>query len=161
MSKLPPGLKLRRYKARDHDDVWRLHLEGVNRTTPEYRTAVTHYEDDLRAIEATYLGEGANFWIVEAAEGPVGMAAVQRIDASTGRLRRMRVTLAWQRKGIAQALLDAATEFCQEQGYTRLILDTTEHQTAAQRLYERNGFTFTGRRAMGPFEVLDYLKELG
>jgi RimJ/RimL family protein N-acetyltransferase len=44
---------------------------------------------------------------------------------------------------------------------TRLILDTTEQQTAAHRLYEKNGFVRTGERSLGPFRVFDYVKELG
>ena len=68
------------------------------------------------------------------------MVAAQRIDDRTGRLRRMRVTAAWRRKGVATDLLNTVEEFCREQGYKRLILDTTEQQTAAHRLYEEDGF---------------------
>lgn len=157
---LPPGLTIRTYELRDHDEVWRLHLEGVLRTTPEYRTAYADYEKDLHAIEATYLGEGAHFWVIEAPEGLVAMTAIQRVDAETARLRRMRVTPTRQRQGLAQALLDNAIAFCRGQNYTRLILDTTEHQSAAHKLYEKAGFTFTGRRMLGPFEVLDYELDL-
>ena len=76
------------------------------------------------------------------------------------RLRRMRVTKAWQRKGVAKALLDEAIDFCRTQGYERLILDTTEHQTAAQRMYESAGFAKLGQRSLGPFTIYDYALEL-
>ena len=58
----------------------------------------------------------------------------------------MRVTSAWRRKGVARALLDTAENFCAEQGYTRIILDTTEQQTAAHCLYKSAGFIRSGER---------------
>jgi len=153
---VPHSLRIRRYEARDHDDVWRLHLEGVRRSRSEYPDAVNHFEDDLHNIEATYLSEGSSFWVIEAPDGLVAMAAISRIDAKTGRLRRMRVTEAWRRRGLAQALLDKAVEFCRDSGYDRVILDTTEQQMAAHKLYEGYGFERTGERMIGPFRVFDY-----
>ena len=160
MARLPAGLTIRTYEPRDHDAVWRLHLEGVRRG-PHDLPVPSHFDDDLRDVESSYLGEASCFWVADSPDGLVGMTAIQRIDAETGRLRRMRVTEAWRRRGVAQALLDTATGFCRAQGYRRLILDTTEQQTEAHRLYERNGFTFLGHRMLGVFRVRDYVKDLG
>lgn len=159
-AKLPAGLTIRRYEAADFDAVWRLHREGVLQTTPQYAEALPGYEDDLADLAGHYLGEGCNFWVAAGPDGLAGMAAIMRIDTETGRLRRMRVTGAWRRRGIAQALLETAEAFCRDAGYTRLILDTTEQQTAAHALYERAGFVRTGERSLGPFRVFDYVKEL-
>ena len=157
---LPHGLRLRSYEATDHDQVWALHREGVVGTTRDYPTVDPKYDEDLTRLEEVYLGEGSNFWVVEAPGGLVGMAAIRRVDASTGRLRRMRVTEAWRRKGVAKALLDEAITFCRACGYDRLILDTTEQQTAAQRMYESAGFVKLGQRSLGPFVIYDYVLEL-
>ena len=51
-------------------------------------------------------------------------------------------------------------EKASQQGYTELCLDTTTLQIAAQKLYEKNGFTATGRGQMPPFEVIYYHKYL-
>ena len=157
---LPQSLQIRRYEPRDHDEVWRLHLEGVVQTRSEYTEAMKNaakgYEDDLRSIEETYLGDGCNFWVIEAPDGLVAMSAVERIDAKTGRLRRMRVTGTWRRRGLALALLDTTAEFCRASGYDRIILDTTKQQAAAHKLYEAYGFTPSGERALGSFQVFDY-----
>jgi GNAT superfamily N-acetyltransferase len=158
---LPVGLTIRGYKQSDHDAVWALHREGVMQTTPQYSEALPGYEDDLVDIAGHYLVQGCGFWVVEGEDGLVGMAAIQRIDAETGRLRRMRVTERWRRKGIAQALLETSEQFCRDAGYARLILDTTEQQPAAHALYERAGFVRVGERSLGPFLVFDYVKELG
>jgi GNAT superfamily N-acetyltransferase len=157
---LPDGLRIRRYEAADNDQVWALHWEGVVGTTRDYPKVDPKYDDDLTRLEEVYLGEGANFWVVEAADGLVAMAAISRVDATTGRLRRMRVTEAWRRKGVAKALLHEAIDFCRTRGYERLILDTTKHQTAAQRMYESAGFAKLGQRSLGPFTIYDYALEL-
>jgi len=157
---LPASLRIRGYEPGDFDAVWRLHREGVMQTTPSYAEALPGYEDDLMDIAGTYLGDGRNFWVVEGAGGLVGMTAIQRVDARTARLRRMRVTEAVRRRGIAQALLDRAIDFCREAGYERLVLDSTEQQTAAHALYERAGFRRTGERSLGPFSVYDYEMDL-
>jgi len=157
---LPEGLRLRRYEAADHDQVWALHREGVLGTTRDYPKVDPKYDEDLRRLEEVYLGEGANFWVAETPDALVGMAAISRVDAATGRLRRMRVTAAWRRKGVAKALLDEAIDFCRAGNYKRLILDTTEHQTAAQQMYESAGFVKLGERSLGPFVVYDYALDL-
>jgi ribosomal protein S18 acetylase RimI-like enzyme len=152
---------IRTYQPLDHDRVWALHREGVMDTRSQYADfdeAV--YEEDLRNIERDYLTPGSNFWVAEANRRLVGMVAIQRIDSITGRLRRMRVTGAWRRKGVATDLLLTAEDFCAEMGYKRIILDTTEDQTAAHALYEKNGFTRTGSRNIGVVPVFDYEKAL-
>lgn len=158
---LPQAVRIRHYEPRDSDDVWRLHREGVEQTASEYPAAMKGYEDDLRSIEETYLSDSSKFSVIEAPEGLVGMAAIFRINAKTGRLRRMRVTEAWRRRGLAQALLDMAAEFCRESGYERVILDTTEQQTAAHKLYEGSGFARTGERVIGPYRMFDYEMRIG
>jgi len=150
---------VRTYQARDNEAVWRLHLEGVT-ATRESVDVDPKYDADLRNIESDYLSEGSCFWVGEVDGEPIAMAAVQRIDARTGRLRRMRVTATWRRRGVATMLLKVAENFCREQGYSRLILDTTEQQTAAHKLYENAGFARAGSRMMGQFRVYDYLKDL-
>jgi len=155
-----PDISIRRYEARDYDDVWRLHLEGV-RQTRTIAPELPGYDDDLRDIEGNYLVAGSNFWVVETPEGLVAMTALQRVDDRTGRLRRMRVTTEWRRRGVAWALLDTVVEFCRDAGYSRIILDTTEQQTNAHRLYKRYGFIRTGERMLGPFRVFDYEMSVG
>jgi ribosomal protein S18 acetylase RimI-like enzyme len=155
------GVVIRSYESRDHDRMWALHREGVMETTPQYPLVDASYEDDLRHVEEEYFSWGSNFWVAEAdGRQIVGMVGIRQLDMETGRLRRMRVTATWRRRGLAAALLATAEEFCREHGYRWIVLDTTEQQTAAHSLYENAGFTRTGERSMGPFVVYDYVKEL-
>jgi GNAT superfamily N-acetyltransferase len=151
---------IRTYQPLDHDRVWALHREGVADTRSQYGDPDPAYEDDLRNIERDYLGPGSHFWVAEADRRLVGMVAIQRIDNVTARLRRMRVTGAWRRKGVGMDLLATTEEFCRENGYRKIILDTTEDQTAAHALYEQNGFVRTGSRVIGGVPAFDYEKEL-
>jgi ribosomal protein S18 acetylase RimI-like enzyme len=61
---------------------------------------------------------------------------------------------------VATDLLLTAEDFCAEMGYKRIVLDTTEDQTAAHALYEKNGFNRTGSRNIGVVPVFDYEKAL-
>jgi GNAT superfamily N-acetyltransferase len=151
---------MRRYAEGDFEAVWALHLEGVLATRREHPEVKAHYEDDFKDLAKAYLGNGANFWVVEGPDGLVGMTAIAREDERTGRLRRMRVTAAWRRQGVAAALLEQAIAFCRTCGYDTLVLDTTEDQAAAQRMYEQRGFVRTGQRKLGPFTVYDYVLAL-
>jgi GNAT superfamily N-acetyltransferase len=116
------------------------------------------YEEDLRNIDRVYLTPGSHFWVAEAGAQLIGMVAIERIDADTGRLRRMRVTGDWRRRGIATNLLRTTGEFCRNAGYQRIILDTTKDQVAAHALYEKHGFVRTGSRRIGVVPVYDYVK---
>jgi len=152
---------IRTYEARDAEVVWALHLEGVRDGRADHpELDYAGHEEDLRDIESAYLSPGSNFWVAEVDGLLVGMAAIQRIDAETGRLRRMRVTDAWRRRGVAAGLLKTAEEFCRGRGYKRVILDTTKQQQAAQQLYERAAYVRTGDRMLGPFTLYDYEKVL-
>lgn len=157
-----PPIVIRSYDARDTEAVWALHREGVMETTPQYPEVDPKYEDDLRNIEREYLWPGSKFWVAQFGHGGplIGMVAVRRLDTQTARLRRMRVTASWRRKGLGRRLVHVVEDWCREQAYIRIILDTTEHQAAAHRLYERAGFTRSGERTLGPLRVFDYEKRL-
>lgn len=50
-----------------------------------------------------------------------------------------------RRNGTATALLEAANEYARECGATQMFLETAMDNTAAQRVYERNGWTREAR----------------
>ena len=154
------GLVIRAYERRDLSSVWALHEEGLRDTGTLVGVYRRDLHRDLAAIESWYMKSGGHFWIAEVEGMPVGMVGVEAVDSETGKLRQMRVTGALRRKGIGQRLLETAETFCREQGFHRFILETNALQTAAQHLYERNGFIRTCERAVGPFRVFEYQKEL-
>lgn len=57
------------------------------------------------------------------------------------------LTPALRGSGAALKLLSLAQQWTLKQGYSQLWLDVNEHQHAARRFYERNGFVRTGERS--------------
>ena len=154
-----PTPTLRRYEPADREAVRNLHDEAL-------RDVGAHLEDgewdgDLDAIESVYLQAGGEFLVGIVEREIVAMGAL-RLD-SDGRawITRMRVSPRFQGRGIGQTLLDALHRRAAELGYGTLHLDTTVGQVAAQRLYEKNGYTETGRGRVGPFECLYYERKSG
>lgn len=53
------------------------------------------------------------------------------------------------KKGVAQALLEFARDYCKAQGAKVIRLDTWEHNAPAIRLYERCGYAYRGMVDLG------------
>jgi ribosomal protein S18 acetylase RimI-like enzyme len=100
-----------------------------NRTEEEWRTSVV----------------SRTRFVAESDGQVVGMASVG--EAGTGRAGSL--TSFWvhplaRGKGVGDALMLASVESAREAGYDELFLWATEHNTNAERLYERHGFQRTG-----------------
>jgi putative acetyltransferase len=79
----------------------------------------------------------------------VGCGALRECDALTGELRRMFVTRAARRDGVARSLLERLEHEAQAFGYRHLVLETGARQQAAISLYSRCGWRRIA--AYGPF----------
>jgi ribosomal protein S18 acetylase RimI-like enzyme len=150
--------ELRSFQPGDAEAVWRLHDAALD-------DAGVHggrgpWEDDLRDIGATYVDSGGDF-LVGLAEGEVvGMGGLHRRSAGECEIRRMRVHPDFQRQGLGRLILEALEERARELGFQTVRLDTTEDQTAAQRLYETSGYREVGRRHTERFVFIDFAKRL-
>jgi DNA-binding MarR family transcriptional regulator/GNAT superfamily N-acetyltransferase len=70
----------------------------------------------------------------------LGCAALKRIAAGVGEIKRMWVSPSARGLGIAQRLLDALEHHAGTMGMTTLRLDTNRTLTEARALYARNGY---------------------
>ena len=75
--------------------------------------------------------------------------ALRRIDSRTGEIRRMFVTHAARREGVARALLARLEAEAIALGYRRLLLETGQRQKPAMALYRASGWRRTA--AWGPY----------
>jgi ribosomal protein S18 acetylase RimI-like enzyme len=148
---------IRRYRAEDKDVVWSLHVEALQHAGTWIPSPV---DQDLDAIEATYLESGGEFFVGETDGRIVAMGALRRVNVTTALVKRMRVLPAYQRRGYGQMILTALERRAVELGYRTLELDTTEQQTAAIALYCKNGYIQTGRRIFARFIEILFRKEL-
>lgn len=149
-------LVMRRYEAQDRDQVVRLHVEALKAAGAYIRSG--HWDDDLNNIEEVYVQHGGDFLVVVDGESLIGMGALRRISDTCVELKRMRVLPAIQGKGIGQMILTRLLVRARELGFSHVILDTTIQQTAAKKLYEKNGFVEVRRGILGGFETIYYEK---
>jgi len=100
-------------------------------------------QPDLKNLESFYCQSGGNFWGAFDGNTLVGTIALINTGHRAGAIRKMFVKKEYRGKefGIAQQLLTQLLTYSQEQGITDLYLGTVEQLKAAQRFYEKNGFT--------------------
>ena len=149
---------IRRYEEADHDAVWEVHNLALDQVGAHVGNGP--WDDDLHRIEDVYLRRGGEFLVGVCDGRVVAMGALRRIGARDARITRMRVHPDCQRRGFGQAVLSRLEARAAELGYAALSLETTVQQTAAQRLYLKNGYVETGRTRLHGFDVILYEKRL-
>ena len=87
-------------------------------------------------------------FLAEDAAAAVGIAfgLVDRERADRAHLGGMWVDPAARRRGVGRALVDAVLAWARERRFRDIVLWVAEGNAAATALYERAGFTRTGRR---------------
>lgn len=151
-------LELHSFRDDDTEAVRQLHHLGLDDIGAHGGRGP--WEDDLRDIRATYLDSGGDF-LVGLLDGElVAMGGLLRRSPDEAEIRRMRVHPNRQRRGFGRLLLKRLEERARALGYRVIRLDTTEQQTAAQRLYASAGYRETGRRQTARFLFIDYAKTL-
>ena len=150
-------LEIRRYQDADKPAVWELHRRALEATGAYFPGK---WNDDLSDIQNHYLNNGGEF-LVGILDGKiVCMGAFRKKSDTLAEIKRMRVLPEYQRRGLGQAILNQLEAKAILLGYRELCLDTTTLQIAAQKMYEKNGFTEVRRGLMPPFEVIYYHKSL-
>ena len=150
-------LEIRRYQDADNPAVLELHHLALEATGAYFPGK---WNDDLDDIQNHYLNNGGEF-LVGILDGKiVCMGAFRRKSDTLAEIKRMRVLPEYQRRGFGQIILNQLEEKASQLGYTELCLDTTTLQVPAQKMYQKNGFTVTGRGQIPPFEVIYYHKSL-
>jgi GNAT superfamily N-acetyltransferase len=84
---------------------------------------------------------------------PVGHAALRRVGEHL-EIKRFFVVPEHRGKGVSEMLIDALEAEARALGAVRLVLHTGHRQTHAMRMYERFGYSPTGR--FPPYEASDF-----
>uniref|UniRef100_A0A8C4ZBB8 N-acetyltransferase domain-containing protein n=1 Tax=Gadus morhua TaxID=8049 RepID=A0A8C4ZBB8_GADMO len=94
--------------------------------------------------------EGSGLWVAETEVGGrtrlVGAVAVRAVKGDQGlygELPLMVVSYGCRRRGLGSLLALKALETCKGHGYTRLLVDSSSPQAAANTLYRKMGFVQT------------------
>ncbi len=100
-------------------------------------------QPDLLDIEGNYINDGGGFWGTFDGDKLVGTIALINAGDGVGAIRKMFVLKKYRGKeyGIAQQLLETLLQYCREHNIPRVCLGTVGQLQAAQRFYEKNGFS--------------------
>src|SRR5258708_15242615 len=137
---------IRRYEDGERSQVRELFI-GINRelAPAALRERFTAYIDLALREEIDRIGEyydparGSSFWV--AVDGPsiVGTVGLEAAGPRAIEVRRMYVHPERRRQGLVAALLAHAERTCRLQGASRIVLSTSELQSAAIALYTSAG----------------------
>ena len=86
------------------------------------------------------------FWFAQRGEELVGSIAIVSHTPQKAQLRWFLLLPEVRGRGLGKAMLQSAMEFCQEQQYHTVFLETTDDQQKAIRMYEQAGFRQTDAR---------------
>ncbi|HLL89397.1 MAG TPA: GNAT family N-acetyltransferase [Tepidisphaeraceae bacterium] len=150
---------IRAYRGSDAAAVRALYTDGV---IPGRVEAGNDTAADMDDVATAYAGaDGNGFWVAENAAGQVvGMIGVQNCDADEAEVRRLRVRLDHQRRGIGSKLLETALAFCTERGYLKVKLDTHVGRVPAIKLFEKFRFRHDRTRSINGRELKYFYLDL-
>ena len=151
-------LEIRRYREPDHDAVWDLHNVALHAVGAHAGNGP--FDDDLHHVLDIYERDRGEFLVGLLAGRIVAMGALRRRGPDTAEITRMRVLPGMQRRGFGRIILRRLEARARELGYRRLVLKTTERQTAALGLYRAEGFVETGRDVVAGMRCVDFAKPL-
>jgi len=115
-------------------------------------------QPDLKDIPAFYQKDNGNFWVAIVENKVIGSIALLDIGNSRGALRKMFVHKDFRGKeyGIGRTLLNKLLEWARQKKFKEILLGTTERFIAAQRFYEKNGFTVIQKQLLpNEFPVME------
>jgi ribosomal protein S18 acetylase RimI-like enzyme len=117
---------------------------------------------DMDDIASTYNSSAGNgFWVAIGESGEVvGMIGVQQLDEGVGEIRRLRVRVDHQRRGIGAKLIDHALGFCQQRGYLKVTLGTSIGALPAVNLFQKFHFRLDKTKTVAGKEMQYFYLDL-
>jgi GNAT superfamily N-acetyltransferase len=162
MDEAHPNFIVTRASADDSADI----LDCLGEAFEPYRERYTPegFLDTVLTPEtlAHRLSSMSIFVAKDANRNVIGTIGCHRVSEEEGHIRGMAVGTAWQGRGVAQKLLQAAESELRAFGCHRVTLDTTQPLQRAISFYQRNGYRSSGR-VTDFFEMplYEYVKDLG
>ena len=135
-------LTIREDRLDDADAVWDLHERALRTPTRRVRRGRASGRGpagNRGQLRRRSLLLGLVGGEIVATSGP------QSVDSRTAELRRICVDPEYQRRGYGTRMLETLEARIRERGVDRIVLETNVDLRAARRLYEREGYTETGR----------------
>jgi ribosomal protein S18 acetylase RimI-like enzyme len=151
--------KVRSFRPEDLPACRRLYHEGLLGG----ELAANDTGLDLDDIPSNYLNKpGNHFWVAENEAGEVvGMVGVQHWEEeSAGQVRRLRVARDHRRRGVGSALVETALQFCNENQYLKITLESYMDREPALKIFDKFRFRHERSRMVGTKELLYFYRDL-
>jgi GNAT superfamily N-acetyltransferase len=116
------------------------------------------FEAELAALPGPYAAPRGCLLVARRGSEAVGIVAFRDLGGGTCEMKRMFVAKSERASGIGGQLVSRLLQEARSAGYARMRLDTSHHQKAAQRLYERAGFRPIAPYYGPPDELRDWLR---
>lgn len=130
----PAGLHVETADAADAAELARIHATGFYRGWPE------------SDFDAFLEDQSARTYVACDAKRRIAGFILVRVAGDEAELLTIAVEPRWRGKGVGLALLRAALEDLRYTAAQRMFLEVDEQNTAARKLYAREGFTAVGSR---------------
>lgn len=98
------------------------------------------FDAELASLPGEYAPPHGALCVAYAGDEAAGGAALRRLDAGTGELKRLYVRPPFRGHGLGRTLTEHMLDLARGRGYACVRLDTVGGMDAAQTLYERLGF---------------------
>lgn len=105
-------------------------------------------------------GPSGAFVLVISDADPIGCGGVQRVDDTTGEIKRMWIHERWRGRGLGHLLLAHLESVATELGYAVVVLDTNAVLVEAIAMYESAGYRPTERYNDNPYASRWFTKTL-
>jgi GNAT superfamily N-acetyltransferase len=139
-------LRIRPYEASDQAAVRDLFIRINRELAPVYLKEpfeayiALSLREEIDRIPAYYAASrGASFWVAVDENGLIGNFGLEPVETGL-ELRRMYVDPRARRLGLGRRMLAQAEHVAREQRHARIVLSTSELQTAAIQLYRAAGY---------------------
>lgn len=144
---MPPNILIRPYEDADHPAVRDLFVRVNRELAPaalrdrfEAYIALALREEIDRIRDYYNPARGGGFWVATDGGTLVGNVGLEASGAGIFELRRMYVDPGHRRRGVGALLLAHAEAVCRGKGAAKLVLSTSELQSAAIALYKSAGY---------------------
>ncbi len=119
-----------------------LEMNEISLKQSEYigKTVNAGWHDDLGKIKEAYL-DGNGAFLLWLDNGKLtGMGGLLKVDATTAKIKRIRVHPDYQRRGLSGEIFAELEKKARQLGYCRLIADTAKGNMPAEKMLRKAGF---------------------
>lgn len=103
-----------------------------------------NFDEEREALPGAYAPPGGILLVARDGDSAAGCAALRRLNAETGEMKRMYVREQYRGSGLGRRLAMEVIAQARKRKYSRVVLDTLPKLTSAIALYRDLGFRETG-----------------